>query len=94
MAAAVEVFKQNAIEKVRLEAEQEANKRNAEAGRRQAMNALAEQFQTDVSGIVQALTNSAGRMQETSQAMSATAEETSRQAATVACASQQASGNV
>ncbi len=94
MAAAVEVFKQNAIEKARLQAEQEAVKRNAEAERRQAMNSLAEQFQTDVSGIVQALTNSAGRMQETSQAMSATAEETSRQAATVACASQQASGNV
>lgn len=94
MAAAVEVFKQNAIEKARLEAEQEAVKRAAEAERRQAMNGLAEQFQSDVSSIVEALTNSAGRMQETSQAMSATAEETSRQAATVACASQQASGNV
>ena len=94
MAAAVEVFKHNAIEKMRLEAEQEAVKRNAEAERRQAMNALAEQLQVDVGGVVQALASSAGQMQTTSQAMSATAEETSRQAAAVACASQQASGNV
>ncbi|MDG4575281.1 MAG: methyl-accepting chemotaxis protein [Defluviicoccus sp.] len=94
MAEAVQVFKENAIAKARLEGEQEDLKRHAEAGRRETMNQLATKFEADVSGVVQAVASAAAQMQVTSEAMSATAGETSRQAAGVASASQQASGNV
>ena len=94
MAEAVQVFKENAIAKARLESEQEELKRHAEAERREAMNRLATKFEADVSGVVEAVASAAAQMQATSEAMSATAGETSRQAAGVASASQQASSNV
>lgn len=94
MAQAVQVFKDNAIEKARLEAEQEDLKRRAEAERREAMDRLAAKFEANVNGIVQSVASAATQMQATAETMSATAGETSRQAAGVAAASQQASGNV
>ncbi len=94
MARAVAVFKENAIEKERLTAEQTALQQRAEAERKEAMLALADQFEAEVKEFVDALAGSAAEMRATSQAMSATAEETSRQAAAVAQASEQASGNV
>ena len=94
MAQAVQVFKDNAIAKALLEAEQEEAKQRAEAERQESMNRLAAKFEADVSGIVQAVASAAAQMQATSETMSATAGETSRQAAGVASASQQASGNV
>ncbi len=94
MARAVQVFKDNAIEKRRLEAEQDALKQQAEADRRQMLTDLANRFETDVESLIHALTGSASQMEATSQAMSATADETTRQATTVAAASEQASTNV
>ena len=94
MAQAVQVFKDNAIEKARLEGEQEEIKRRAEAERRQLMDQLAAKFEAEISGIVQTVAAAAAQMQASSETMSATAGETSRQAAGVASASQQASGNV
>ena len=94
MAQAVQVFKENAIAKARLEAEQGEGKRRAEAERREAMNQLAAKFEADVNGIVQAVASAAAQMQATAETMSATAGEASRQASGVASASQQASGNV
>ncbi len=94
MARAVQVFKGNAIEKARLEAEQEENEHKAAAERKRTMDSLADKFEAQVKTIVDALGGSADEMQSTSQAMSATAEETSRQASAVAAASDQASSNV
>jgi methyl-accepting chemotaxis protein len=94
MAASVQVFKDNAIEKQRLEAEQATLKVRAEAERKAAMQALAAKFEADVNAVVEGLVASASQMQSTSEAMSATAEETGRQATAVAAASEQASANV
>ncbi|MFO1153411.1 MAG: cache domain-containing protein [Rhodospirillales bacterium] len=94
MARAVAVFKENALEKQRLTAEQEALQERAEEQRKAAMMSLADTFESDVKEFIDALAASATEMRTTSQAMSATAEETSRQAAAVAHASEQASGNV
>jgi methyl-accepting chemotaxis protein len=94
MAASVQVFKDGAIEKRRLEAEQAALKEKVEAERKAAMQALATKFEADVNAVVEGLVASAGEMQSTSEAMSATAEETGRQATAVAAASEQASANV
>ncbi len=94
MAQAVQVFKDNAIAKARLEAEQEEGKRRAESHQRQLMDQLAAKFEAEINGIVQTVAAAAAQMQATSETMSVTAGETSRQAAGVASASQQASGNV
>jgi methyl-accepting chemotaxis protein len=94
MAETVQVFKEAAIEKRRLEQQQEELKRQAEADRRREMAHLAEKFEADIKGVVDAVAGSAHEMQATSQAMSATAEQTSHQAATVAQASEQATVNV
>lgn len=94
MALAVQVFKENAIEMERLQAEQEAQKVEAEAERRAAMLKLADAFEARVKGVVETVASAATEMQATASAMSGTAEETSRQAMVVASASEQASANV
>ncbi|WP_316980310.1 methyl-accepting chemotaxis protein [Shumkonia mesophila] len=94
MAEAVAVFKENAIEKGRLEAEQEERDRQAEAEKRAAMLKLADTFEASVGHVVGQVSSAATEMQSSSESMSATAEETTRQAAAVAAASEQASTNV
>jgi uncharacterized phage infection (PIP) family protein YhgE len=79
---------------MRLQAEQEQLKRQAEQERKEMIVRIADKFETDVDAVAQALSASASQMQSTSQSMSATAEETSRQASAVAAASEQASSNV
>ncbi len=93
MAQAVQVFKDNAIERRRLEAEQ-ATERERQLVRAQRVEELAGAFDGEVAAVLAALGGSAGEMQQASQSMSATAEETSRQASAVAAASEQATSNV
>ena len=93
MAKAVEVFKRNAIEQERLQAEQE-HEQQARGARAERVDNLVKGFDKDVATALQAVDSAATEMQTTSQSMAATAEETSRQAANVAAASQQAAGNV
>ncbi len=94
MARAVHVFRDNAVEKARLEAEQVAAKRRVEEERRAAMLKLADRFEQSVKAVVDGVSTSATEMQATAQQMSATAEESSRQSANVASASEEASANV
>ncbi|MCP5364438.1 MAG: HAMP domain-containing protein [Hyphomicrobiales bacterium] len=93
MAQAVQVFKDNAIERERLQAEQ-AKQQEAREKRARRMDDLTAGFDQSVAAVLQALGSSASQMQSTSQSMSATAEETSRQATSVAAASEQATTNV
>jgi methyl-accepting chemotaxis protein len=94
MAKAVQIFKDNAIDKMRLEQEQAAVARRAEEEKRQTMNEMADRFERTVKDVVDGVGSAATEMQATSQQMSATAEETSRQSANVASASDQATANV
>ncbi|MGE5145687.1 MAG: methyl-accepting chemotaxis protein [Candidatus Eiseniibacteriota bacterium] len=94
MAQAVQVFKDNAIEKRRLEAEAEEQKKRAEAEKRAAMQKLADDFQARVGSIVQTVTSAATELQATASSMSSTAEQTNRQAAAVAAASEETTTNV
>ncbi|MEZ6046300.1 MAG: methyl-accepting chemotaxis protein [Planctomycetaceae bacterium] len=55
---------------------------------------LADEFETNVKGVVNAVTNSAMEMQENSKTMAALTEETARQSQVVAAASEQATKNV
>ena len=93
MAHAVQVFKDNAVERRHLEAAQAAE-REKQLVRAQRLEELAGAFDGEVAAVLAALGGSAGEMQQASQAMSATAEETSRQATAVAAASEQATSNV
>jgi methyl-accepting chemotaxis protein len=94
MARAVQVFKDNAIEKNRLEAEQDAAQMRAEQEKRQSMLEMADRFEKQVKQVVDGVSSSATEMQVTAQQMSSTAEETSRQSANVATASDEATANV
>jgi methyl-accepting chemotaxis protein len=93
MARAVEVFKQNAIDKARLDADQKA-----EQARKEQRQSVIEQhiaaFERSMRASLAALVSAAAEMRATSESMSTTAEETSRQATTVAAAAEQASVNV
>jgi methyl-accepting chemotaxis protein len=94
MADAVEVFKQNALEMDRLQAEQKLQEQRAAEEKKRSMNELAGQFESSVGGIVKTVASAASEMQSTAQSLSSTAEETSRQATAVAASSEEASSNV
>ena len=84
MAEAVQVFKNNAIEKERLEAAQEEQKRRADEERKLALRKMADGFESQVGTVVDAVTSAAVQLQASSRQMAATATETSAQATSVA----------
>jgi methyl-accepting chemotaxis protein len=94
MARAVDVFKQNAVERGRLEAEQTTLKQQAEAARRATMMQLADHFEASVLRVVEAVSSAAVEMESSAAVLSGSAEEASRQATAVAVAAEQASTNV
>jgi len=94
MAAAVQVFKDNAIRTKELEAEQEQTKQRAEEERRDMMRRLADDLESTMGNIVDGVTSTANGMESSANDMSATAEETSRQAAAVSAAAEEGSTNV
>ncbi|WP_448188153.1 methyl-accepting chemotaxis protein [Azospirillum sp. sgz301742] len=93
MAEAVQVFKENAGERARLEAAQhaaqEAKERHAEE-----LHRLVRAFDRDVNGVLTTVHVAATRMRTVAQGMSDSATESTRQATSVAAAAEQASGNV
>ena len=94
MARTVETFKTNAIELERSTAAREAEKARAEEEKRQAMQELADDFESSVRGVVDNVTSASGQVQATAQSMSQTAEETSKKTSAVAAATDQAANNV
>ncbi|MFA7431490.1 MAG: methyl-accepting chemotaxis protein [Rhodospirillaceae bacterium] len=94
MAAAVQVFKDNALEMDRLESERAAADAAAQQARRTAILALADELEKSVASVVGSISGSATDMQTAAEAMTATAQDTARQASTVATATEQANTNV
>ena len=94
MAAAVQVFKDNAIRIERMRVEREEADKKAEAEKRAAMQSLADDFEAKVGHVVQGVTASATELQSTAESMSTISEETSSQSTTVAGAAEQATANV
>ncbi len=94
MAAAVQVFKDNAVEKLRLEESQKAVELRARKDKREAMRNLADRFERQIKHMVDSVSSAAIEMQATAQQLSATAEETSGQSGKVANASDQSAANV
>ncbi len=93
MAAAVQVFKENAIERIRLEAEQAAEN-EAKEKRTRAIEQLIGDFDGQMASILRTVSSAATELDSTAQSMAATAEETSRQATASAGAAEQTSANV
>lgn len=94
MAAAVQVFKENAIEVKRLESEQVQNERTAAREKATQMRELADAFESSVGTVVNAVSTAASGMQTSAQGLTATAQQTSARAQTVTNAAEQASANV
>ncbi|MDP6342945.1 MAG: HAMP domain-containing methyl-accepting chemotaxis protein [Alphaproteobacteria bacterium] len=93
MAKTVEVFRRNAIEREKLEAEQKAEQER-KAERTQRMEQVTEAFDQEISGIVATVSDAAEVMRGSARGMADTAERTNSRSATVASASEQASANV
>jgi methyl-accepting chemotaxis protein len=94
MASAVLVFKQNAIDMQRLQAEQDAMKRKAENERRASLLKLADDFNASVSGVVSQVSHMSGSLETTAASMSTLALKTSEQSTEVSSAASQTSANV
>ncbi len=93
MAAAVQVFKDNAIEVRRLEAEQIEAKARAEAEKRAEMNRMADEFSSSVGEVVDALSAASAQLSMSAKQLHSTADHTNEQSAVVASASEQATTN-
>lgn len=94
MADALRIFRKNAEEVETLREEQEAAQKRSEEKQRAVLHKMAEDFEQNVSGVVEAVDTAAQNMQTTAQGMSATAAATSDQASVVASAAEQATNNV
>lgn len=93
MAEAVQVFKDSMIEADRLGTEQEKAREQKER-RAKIVEEYIASFDRSVQDALNTLASASTEMRATAEGMSATAEETSRQATAVAAASEQASANV
>jgi len=94
MAKAVEIFKSNAIARQTLEAEQREAETRATSGRKADMNKMADDFETAVGQIVEAVSSASSQLELSAGTLTSTAERAQELATTVAAASEEASTNV
>ncbi|WP_052379117.1 methyl-accepting chemotaxis protein [Tepidicaulis marinus] len=94
MAAAVQVFKENAIEMERVKKEQEEAEARAAEDKRRAMAELAQSFEESVGKILQTVVSGSTQLRGVADDLSRTAEETGQECAAVASASEEANANV
>ncbi len=94
MAAAVQVFKENAERVQAMEQEAEAQARRVEEEKRAAMAAMATEFENSVAAIVTSVSSAADHMRASAESLSDTAAQALTQTHTVAEAAEQGSHNV
>jgi methyl-accepting chemotaxis protein len=94
MAKAVEIFKSNAVARQSLEAERREAEARAATGRKADMHKMANDFETAVGRIVDAVSSASSQLEVSAGTLTATAERTQGLTTTVAAASEQASTNV
>lgn len=94
MAATVQVFKDNAVRIKGLEQQEAEMAKRADSERRAAMHTLAQNFETSVNGIVNAVASSAADLQTTAESMTATAKDTGERVGIVSNASSQSLADV
>jgi methyl-accepting chemotaxis protein len=94
MARAMAVFKQNALERARLETEHEAAEARNQAERSAALREMATQLEAEVQQVVEAVSAGAAQVETGAQTVASAVEQTAQQASAVASASEQATANV
>jgi methyl-accepting chemotaxis protein len=94
MAKTVEVFKQNAVQKMRLVEEQARRDEEASAEKIRLMHELAENFEGEVSAVIDALSAAVMEMKGAAESLSRDAGESSQQSTIVAAASEESSVNM
>jgi len=94
MAAAVQVFKQNALDRHRLAAEQEAVKRRAEQEKLLLMNTLAADFETNIGSLIDGVAAAVSQLESSARKMATNAEQTKTKSDSVAVAAERTSVNV
>jgi len=82
------------VEAQRLRGEQVATAERMEVEKRASMHRLAEQFDSEVSGVVQTVSDAVSLLERNAASMSASADQTSRQSTIVAAAAEEATSNV
>lgn len=93
MAAAVQVFKDNALERVRLQSESE-REQEARAMRQRKVDELIAGFRTHSQDILQSVGSNMSQMQDTARSLGDIAENSAKRAGDTAASSEQASTNV
>ncbi|WP_321339520.1 nitrate- and nitrite sensing domain-containing protein [Breoghania sp.] len=94
MGRAVEVFRENAVERKRLEEEAARNAAMEDQRKHELMAQLADDFEAAVGKLIVAVSDNTEELRVASQSMSAMAEQTSNQSTAVAAASEEMSTNV
>jgi methyl-accepting chemotaxis protein len=94
MADAVEVFKLNALERQRLEAQHKEMEARAAAERKADTNRLANDFERAIGEIVETVSSASNELEASASTLTQTAERAQDLATTVAAASEEASTNV
>ena len=94
MANAVQVFKENALERLRLAKEHGDARERAAADRKAEMHQLADHFEAAVGNIVKIVSSSATELEATAGSLASTAETTGQLAGRVATSSQQVFAHV
>ncbi|MCF1503854.1 methyl-accepting chemotaxis protein [Afifella sp. H1R] len=89
-----EHFLQELRENERMRAEQQQAEAHAEEKKRQMMNALADDFEREVSSVVRSVVSAAAQLKQSASTMGASAQETNQQSTVVAAAAEQATTNV
>ena len=93
MLRAVEVFRDNAIRQSRMEEDKKSEEASKQR-RTQEIDTLIESFDSEISGILDSVSEATKEMEQSAKSMSGTAESTSSQANAVAAPSEQTSSNV
>ncbi len=94
MARAVQVFKENALEKRRLEQERVEQEKRAANEKREAMNSLANDFEQSVAGKVTSVLDAAAHIDASTKQVRDLATQTTEKSNQVSGAAEGASGNV
>ena len=94
MAAAVQIFKENAIDRQRLEKEQEENKKRAKQEKIQFMNKMADDFEISVGSLIKGVATAVTQMKSIVNSMNTNAEQTKQKTNEVSASSEETSANM
>ncbi len=94
MARTVLVFRENAVERGRLQAEQVLAEERSRKQRREEMLEMADSLETRVHGVIAVIRGAVENLHDSAAALSTNAEQTQRQSAAVSVATEQARVNV